>query len=448
MKKFLIACLLTSIFFIPIIRAETLCYPTISWKIDSQFFIGETGKLIANLDNPCEVNKKVKVEVNAKRTEGYIKVYSAFSEDQKPLPRTHDMQADISSVDYILDRKGLEESKKKIVFFIQPDEKTLQGTYTLYENFYVEGELRESKEVSISVSKPIKLTYKIPTSLKFNTPTASSVSINNAGTEIISYLKMCLSANDDVVSFSEKCKTWTNIPSRYTDTFNFMTTGLSPGSYQNIIKVDMDYTTYTGLAVSDSYYLPSLTITTTQKGIPDLSYSLATRVGSLNLVVNNKGNGTAYNCLARIKSPYNCPLNSTNLKKYVKTDEVNVYEIDCGIEIPVKESSSAILTFKRAEIAYPCLIEGSISYKDGTGKIYETRMKEYYLNPVTTTIPTKIPEKKMPTFLIITILVVIAMIVVELLFLKYKRPETYAKIVQSLKKIFEKIKVFKSEKKE
>lgn len=438
MKKYLILALFLSLFLIPIARA-VICEPTVTWSIDSQFYVGETGKLIANSDNPCEDDYKVKVEVNSEKTQGYVKVYTVFSEDQAPMPRIHTTEAVSASSEYILDQKGGEGSKKKIIFFIQPDELTLPGTYSLFENFYIKGVLKQSKEVRIQVLKPFLVSNKIPSLVKFNTPYSSSITINNAGTEIINSLKICLSSPDDVVSFSDLCKTWTNLPSKYVDTFNFILTGLSPGSYQNIININMNYTTYTGLTVSDSYILPSLMITTTQTGAPSLSYSFTRGTGSFNLLMSNKGNGTAFNCLMKMSSPTDCLLNSSYLKSYTKSGDANFYEVECGDEIPLKGSSNIIFTFNHQDISTPCLIKGIISYKDGTGKSFETKINDFTLTQLTTTIPPEIPEKKVSIFVIIVILIIVAMIIIELVYLKYKKPEIYTKITQPFKKIFEKI---------
>jgi hypothetical protein len=375
MKKSLILCLLISTFLIPIARAAT-CEPTISWAIDSQFFVGETGKLIATIKNSCDTTFNIKTEVNTEKTYGYVKVYSVASEDQKPMPKSHSVNIGSTTVYVELGKKDTDDSTKKVVYFVQPDELIKFGTYILYENFYVDDVLKQSKEIQINVKKPLQVTYKLPTSIRLGTPFSSSIMINNLGTEILSSLKVCFSSPDNVVSFSEPCKTWTNIPSRYTDTFNFIVTGLVPGSYQNQINVKIDYTTYTGLTVSESYNHPSLMITTTQAGIPSLSYSLVRGTGNLTLQMTNKGNGTAFNCLATIIS--NCPLNSSSLISSTKSAEGNTYEIGCEDEIPVKSNSKIILTFNPAEITPSCFVKGTISYKDGTGKSLETKMTQTF----------------------------------------------------------------------
>ncbi len=442
MRKFLISCLLVLIFLIPIANAAT-CEPTISWKIDSQFFTGETSHLIATIKNSCDTTFNVKTEVNTQKTYGYIKVYSSSSEDQKPMPKTHIVNVGSTMVYIELGSKDTDDSEKKIVYFIQPDELVLPGTYTLYENFYVDDVLKQSKEIQITVKKPIQTTYKLPISIKLGTPFSSSVSINNLGHEIISSLKVCLSSVDNVVSFSEPCKTWTNIPSKFTDTFNFIVNGLVPGSYQNQIKVKIDYTTYTGLTVSEEYNHPSLTITTTQSGTPYLPYSIIRRIGNLTLQMTNKGNGTAYNCFVTITSPADCLLNSSSLTSFTKSGESNVYEIECPNEIPVKSTSNIILTFDPNEVTSSCIIRGTISYKDGTGKSLETKIKDFYVKPPTTTIPPRTGKEGRNTlFLILTVVIIV--IVGVLIFLKYRKPEIYAKIVKQFQNILEKIKkIFK-----
>ncbi|MDI6825573.1 MAG: hypothetical protein QMD36_00010 [Candidatus Aenigmarchaeota archaeon] len=420
MWKYLISCLFISIFLIPITRAVT-CEPTISWKIDPQFFVGETGKLIATLKNPCDYVFDVKTEVNTEKTYGYIKVYSVSSEDQKPMPKPHSVMIG-STIAYIeLGKKDTDESTKKAVYFIQPDELALPGTYTLYENFYVEDVLKESKEIQITVKKPLQITYRLPALIRLGTPSSSSIVINNIGTEMISSLKVCLYSN--IVSFSESCKTWTNIPSKYTDTFNFIVNGLVPGDHQNAIEVKIDYTTYTGLVVSDSYKHPSLKITTMQAGTPSLSYSVVRGIGNLTFQITNKGNGTAYNCFARITS--NCPLNSSFLISSSKSAEGNVYEIDCGDEIPVKGGSNVILTYNPAEMTPSCSIKGAISYRDATGRLYQTNIPNYYLQPTTTTIPPTVSKPK-KNVLYVLLLILVAIINI-LAYLKFKKPEIFAK---------------------
>ena len=429
---------------IPIARAAT-CEPTISWAIDSQFFVGETGKLIATIKNACDTTFNIKTEVNTEKTLGYIKVYSVASEDQKPMPKSHSVNVGSTTVYVELGKKDTDEDTKKVVYFIQPDEMipiTSSGTYyTLYENFYVDDVLKQSKEIQINVKKPLQVTYKLPTSIRLGTPFSSSITINNLGAEILSSLKVCFSSPDNVVSFSEPCKTWTNIPSKYTDTFNFIVTGLMPGSYQNQINAKIDYITYTGLTISESYNHPSLMITTTQAGTPSLSYSFIRGTGNLTLQITNKGNGTAFNCLATINSPADCVLNSSYLKSFTKSGEGNVYEIECGDEISLKESSIIILTFNPAEITSSCLIKGMISYKDGTGKSFETTINNFYLKPTTTTIPATTRKGGINFLYIIIILIIIVIVIALLVFLKYRKPEIYAKVIQPFQKIFEKIKV-------
>jgi hypothetical protein len=182
-----------------------------------------------------------------------------------------------------------------------------------------------------------------------------------------------------------------------------------------------------------------LAITTTQTGTPYLSYSFIRGKGQLTLQMTNRGNGTAYNCLVSIISPANCPLNSSSLRSYTKSDEGDVYEIECDKEIPVKGYSNVILTFHPDEIGFSCVIKGSITYVEGTGKLLQTKINNFYPK-TTTTIPPRIPEKKIGSFYIIVILIVAIMIIVEFVYLKSKKPELYAKATQPLKKIFEWIK--------
>jgi hypothetical protein len=437
MKKSLIACFVVLVFLIQISRAAT-CDPTISWVIDSQFFTGETSKLVATIRNACDTTFNVKTEVNTEKTYGYIKVYSVSSEDQKPMPKAHSVNVGSTMAYLEIGKTGTDDSQKKVVYFIQPDELALPGTYTLYENFYVEDVLKQSKEIQITVKKPLQLTYRIPNSIRIDKPSDASININNLGTEILSSLKICLSSVDNVVSFSESCKTWTNIPSKFADTFNLILNGVVPGSYQNEIKVKTDYTTYTGLTVSDSYDYPSLMITTTQAGIPSLSYSFTRGIRYMVLKMYNKGNTTAYDCFVTISSPINCVLNSINLTSSTKIDNNNVYGIKCGYLIPVKGSSEITLFFEPTEISPSCLITGTISYKDGTGKPFGTKISEFFIKqPIIT--PPKTDQKKMTTLYIIILVAIVIDIFAFLIFLKYKKPETYAKVVQPFKKILERI---------
>jgi hypothetical protein len=274
--------------------------------------------------------------------------------------------------------------------------------------------------------------------MRFGDPLSSTVSINNIGTEIISSLKVCLSSPDNVVSFSEPCKTWSNIPSKYTDTFNFFVNSITPGEHENPVEIKVDYTTFTGLSISDTYKQPSLIISTAQAGVPYLSYSTIRGSGNLTLQMANKGNGTAYNCIATIIAPIDCPLNSNSLISSTKSGENNVYEIRCGNEIPVKSGSNLILNFNTTDITPSCFIRGTISYRDGTGKTVQTSISNFYLETTTTTTKPVI-DKKEGKSVIYIVLLSIAVIIIVLVFLKYKKPEIFAKIVQPFKKILERI---------
>lgn len=436
MKKSLISCFVVLLFLIPISRAAT-CEPTISWTIDSQFFAGETSKLVATINNGCDTTFNIKTEVNTEKTNGYIKVYSVSSEDQKPMPKAHSVNVGSTMAYVELGKANTDDSKKKIVYFIQPDELTLPGTYTLYENFYVDDVLKQSKEIQITVKKPIQMSYRLPTTVSIGSPYSSSISMNNIGTEIISSLKVCLSSPDNVVSFSESCKTWSNIPSKYIDTFNFIVTGLAPGNYENSIEVKADYTTYTGLTVSEQYINPSLKITTKEAGNPSLSYSVIRGSGNLTFKITNKGNSSAYNCIATITSPVDCPLNSTFLISSTQSDGSNVYEIDCGDEIPKNNLLNMILTYTPG-INPSCVIKGTISYKDGTGKSIETKINDLYVQTPTTTIPSK-PVKQEKNTLYLSLIVIIIVVIIVLVFLKYRKPEIFEKIIKPFQKILERI---------
>jgi len=437
MKWSIILCLLVLVL-IPTVRALD-CYPTISWKIDSQFYIGETSKLIATITNPCNENIRAITEINTQETYGYIKVYTVPSELETPIPKPHDINTGSPMVSIELDKAGEDEAKQKVVFFIQPDEFTPLGTYTLYENFYVEGELRDTKEVTITVKKPLQITYQLPTTMKFGTPFSASITINNIGAESLKSLKICVSSPENIVSFSESCKTWTNIPSKYTDKFSFTVNSLVPGDYQNAIKVDIYYTAYTGLNVVDSYNHPSIKITTTQPAttslsVPLLSYSPVRKNENLTLQITNKGNSTAYRCIATLTYPDDCPLEASSLISSSKSEEGNVYEIDCGSEIPAKGSSKIILTFNPDEINPSCFIKGTISYRDSSGKLLQTDISNIYLQAMTTTIRPFIPVEEGKSSLYIILLVIVVIIVIVFVFLKYKKPEVFAKIVQFFQK--------------
>jgi len=442
MKKSLILCLLVLVL-IPITRALD-CYPTISWRMDSQFYIGETSKLIATITNPCDENIRAVTEINTQETYGYIKVYTVPSELENPTPKPHDINTGSPMVSVELDKAGEDEAKQKVVFYIQPDELTPLGTYTIYENFYVEGELRDTKEVTITVKKPLQITYQLPSSMKFGTPFSASITINNIGTESLKTLKICVSSPENIVSFSESCKTWTNIPSKYTDKFSFTVNSIIPGDYQNAIKVDIYYTPYTSLNVYDSYNQPSLKITTTQSAtpslsFPQLSYTPIRKNENLTLQITNRGNGSAYRCIATLTYPDDCPLEASSLISSSKSDEGNIYEIDCGSEIPIKSGSSIILTFKPDEIKPSCFIKGMISYRDSTGKILQTGISNLYLQAMTTTIKPFIPPNHEKNILYIILIAIVAIIAVVLVFLKYKKPLIWQKLVGSVKTLFSRI---------
>jgi len=440
MRKSLILGFIVLLFFIQIVRAQTTCEPTVSWAIDSQFYRGETSHLIATIRNGCDTTFNIKTEVKTEMTYGYIKIYSASSEDQKPMPKPHSVNVGSNTVYTEIGKTGTDDSVKKVVYFIQPDELILPGTYTLYEDFYVDDKLKQSKEIQITVKNPLQVTYKLPISMKIGTPSNVILNINNLGTEIISSLQICLSSANNVISFSESCKTWTNIPSKFTDTLNLILNGLVPGSYQNEIKIKTDYTTYTGLTMSDSYEQPSLAITATQAGIPSLSYSFARATRYLVLKMYNKGNSTAYNCFATITSSNNCFLNSANLTSSTRVGDNTVYGIECADYIPVKSSSNVTLTFDPAQISPSCLITGVISYKDGSGKNFETKISEFFIKPSIKPV-TKTDNKKMTTLYIIILVAIVIDIFGFLIFLKHKKPETYAKVVKASEKFMEKTKL-------
>jgi len=425
------------------------CKPTVSWKIDPQFFVGETGKLVATVSNGCDKTFDVKTEVNAERTEGYIKVYKVQSEDETPRPKSHLTEGGLS-YSYNSLEKG---EKANIVYFIQPDEQAkAPGTYVLFEKFYVEGELQESKEIKITVSKSIMVTYQIPTQLQLNKPFSSTLTINNMGTEIVTSLKICLSSVDGVVSFLESCKSWVNLPSRFTDKFTTYINGLVPGNFQNEIKVTINYHTFTGLDVSETYYHPTLKISAVQNEIPSYSYRVSVADDSLTFRIKNEGNGIGYDCSINLVSPTNCFINSSDISNFTKAailpeSKENTYLIMCSDLILPNDESAVTVNFNPNQITPPCPVSGSITYKDSFGKLYETKILKFNLIETVTTIPFT-PEKDRNYIWYILLIVVIAVVAFVLIavkvpkvrnFLSQKFPglaEKLSKIVSKLKTIF------------
>ena len=413
------------------------CKPTVSWKIDPQFYVGETGKLVATVNNGCDKTFDVKTEVNAERTEGYIKIYKVQSEDETPRPKSHLTEGGLS-YSYNSLEKG---EKANIVYFVQPDEQALApGSYTLFENFYVEGELQESKEIKITVSKSVTVTYQIPSQLRLNNPTTSTLTINNMGTEIITSLKICLSSTDNVVSFSESCKSWVNLPSRFTDKFTIYINGLIPGTYQNAIKITADYHTFTGLDVSDTYYQPSLKISAVQGEKPELSYTAAKSDESMTFSMENNGNGIAYDCVINLASPVNCFLNSSQIANYTKASiltkpPTNSYLIRCSDLILPGDKSVTTINFVPSQVTSPCPISGSIVYKYSFGVKYETKISSFNLVETVTTIPL-VPktERNYTWYIIIAAVVAIAVILVI-----FKVPKVRNFLSQKFPKLAEKL---------
>lgn len=416
MRKDLIICVFALTFFILIKNSMAVdCIPTASWKVDSQFYVGETSKLIATITNNCNKSYEVKTEINTEKTYGYIKVYRVISEDESPRPKIH---SDTTSgiVETLLESK----ETKKIVYFIQPDETTLSGRFILYENLYIGGELKDTKEISINVAKPLQITYGLPQEVKFNAQTSSSVSIINKGFEMIESLKICLSSPIDVVSFSEECKTWEKIPSNFNDKFNLMLTGLNPGKYENAILVKTDYKTYTGIDLSETYYVPSIRITTQQTGSPSLSYQMKKGNNNLTIAITNQGKGNAYDCNLLLYSPLACKLNSDSLTRSTSSEEYNIYEIEGKNEILADESFAIVFNFNSSQITPPCMLRGSISYKDGSGNVIQKEISNYDLIPVaTTTVPAKKVTQKNSIYVIL--IAIIAVVIIVFVFLRLKR---------------------------
>ena len=369
MRKGLIICFLILALLISFKDAYAVdCKPTVSWRTDSRFYVGETGKAVATVRNTCEKSFSIKTEVNAERTEDYVKVYTVQSEDEEPRPKSHIMKSETASSSPFLESGEI----KKIVFFIQPDEQALAGYYTLFENFYVDGALQDSKEARINVFNPIRIAYQFPKQTKLNSPISSSLTINNIGAEIITSLKICLSS--DVVSFSESCKTWTNLPSGFTDKFTFLMNGLVPGDFQDPISVEIDFDTSTGLKVSDIYYHPTLKITAVAGEVPSLTYTSTKGTDSISIQIVNAGNGIGYDCSIRLISPITCSISSSDITNFTGTGSYNSYLIGCPDIILPGDSIIRKIDFDPEQMTSSCTISGSITYKDSSGVVYETKI--------------------------------------------------------------------------
>jgi len=416
MKKSLLICFPTLVFLLLITWVEAAdCKPTISWSMASQFYVGETSKLIATINNNCDKSADVKIEVNTEKTYGYIKVYRVMSEDTAPRPKLHSDNPS-SIVETSVDAKDT----MKIIYFIQPDEMTLPGKYNVYENFYVDNKLENSREISINVLKPLQLTYSLSSYATFNQPKTSSVSIANRGFEMIESLKICLSSPIDVVSFSEECKTWEDIPSNFIDKFDFTIIGLKPGKYEDSILVGTDYTTYTGVDLSESYYLPIITITAQQTGTPSLSYVMGRGNENLTIQITNQGEGSAYDSNLLIYSPISCKLDSGSLSRFTGGVEYYIYELEGKNEILSGESFSIIFTYNSSQATPPCTIRGSISYKDGSGNTHQKDITNYDVIPLITT---TVPGEKITggNYIYIVLVAIIAVIAIVFIFFKIRR---------------------------
>jgi len=420
MKKTALFCLLVLMLLIPIKPAEAVeCKPTISWKVDSSFYVGETGKLIATITNRCDDDFTVKTNVNTEKAYGYIKVYQAASEDDEPFPIKHSESAGDPTVEVEIDA----DSTEKVIYFIQPDEKALIGTFTLYGNFIIKYET-EIKEISITVKKPLTITYGIPSSLKIDSPYTSTIKITNVGPEMIESLNICLFSPDNIVSFSEKCKSWTNLPSKYTDTFSFKITAsrIKPDTYLDPIKGNIDYTSYTGLTVVDKYTHPLIKISATQAKPPSLSYKITKTTENVSFYITNKGEGTAYDCNLKLTTPVDCLLYSESITRHVKGVENNVYEIDCGEEIIQDDFTTTMLTFNSSEITPPSLISGNILFEDTRKRSFQTEIKDFSLIPlVMTTTPFIGGIEKPKLILSIVLIIIIALLIVPVFIRIYKK---------------------------
>jgi len=420
MKKVLLICFLVLVLLISIKDAYAVeCKPTVSWRIDSQFYVGETGKLVATVNSNCDKTLDVRTEVNAERTEGYIKVYKVQSEDEKPRPKTHDISGGLSYA-YTSIEKG---EGVNVIYFIQPDELALPGSYVLFENYYLEGEQEQSREVKIRVSKPIRMIYSIPSQLQVNYLTLSTLTINNMGTEIITSLKVCLSSANGIVSFSESCKSWINLPSGFTDKFTLYINGLVPGTYEDAIEVSVDYTTFTGLDVLETYYHPSLRITAVQGEIPSLSYEVTKTDESLTFQIDNGGNGIAYDCNIKLTSPASCFINSSEIVSFTKSGSYNSYLTGCSDIILPGDKSVKTINFDPSQITSSCLMSGSIFYKDSLGEAHETEISKFNLVEAVTTVST-IPETDR-NYIWYTIIIAIAAVAAILIVFKVPKVRNF-----------------------
>lgn len=387
------------------------CKPSLSYSTDSSYYIGETGKLTVKVSNGCEISFKARVDVSNVKTFGYIKVYYVTSEAQKPKPIKHDNESyGVSSFEDWIDSG----ESKNIVFFVQPDELSRPGTYTLILNYYANNNLEQTKEISIRVSNPLQINYQLPTQMTLGTTVDSKITIRNLGKEPISYLSICLSS--DIVNFSQSCKTWSDLPSGYSDSFAFTTSSaspeLKPEIYRNPIQVKIYYKAYTSLGVSDSYTHPSIKLIPPHIEPPSLAYRISKSENNLTIYVTNNGKSSAYDCLMRISTPKVCMIDSSSLKEFIPSLDKNVFEIECGNEIKPDEYSMTILTFNSSGLNQACYFEGSLSYEDSYGKSYEASVNKYtYFNPLTTSIQeNKRSWKKIGIYAGLAVLVIIIII--------------------------------------
>jgi len=410
MKKTSLFCLLAIIFLISIkhVKADD-CTPTISWKADSSYYVGETGKLIATISNKCEGGFSIRTTVGTEKAYGYIKVYLVGSIDEEPTPIKHSETVSNTTAEFLLPA----DSTKEVVYFVQPDEKALPGSFTLHGSFLVEKKLQEIKEISITVKKPLTIAYKLPSSLKIDTPFTSTITIDNTGSEVLKSINICLFSLDNIVSFSEKCKSWKDLPPNYEDTFTFkvLAKRIKPDTYIEPIKVNVDYTTYTGLTVVDPHTHPSITIAAVREKPPNLSYRLIKGTGNISFYITNEGEGTAYGCNLKLTTPVDCLLNSELITRHVKGLEDNKYEVDCGEEIIQDDFTTTVLTFDSSQITSSCLITGTILFEDTMKKSYQTEVRNFNLLQVTTTttgiIGGGMERSKLIIFVVLIIIVVI-----------------------------------------
>jgi hypothetical protein len=442
MKKTLFLCLLLliSLNLVKDVKAQD-CKPTVSWKTET-YYVGETGKLIATVSNGCSSGFDVKTSVDSEKAYGYVKVYQVSSINEVPTPVKHSESVSNTTASFFLEGND----KKEIIYFLQPDEQTLAGTYKLYGNLLVSNKLEDSKEITITVKEPLTISYSLPSSLKIDSPYTAKITIKNNGPELIKRLNLCLSSTADlIISFSKNCKTWASLPTGYQDTFTFQITAnreAIPNVYYNKLKVKFDYTTFTGLTVDDTYSHPSITISAATGKPPQLSYKTSKTDKNITFYITNEGEGTAYDCNLKLTTPADCSLNSESMTREVKGIDNNVYEIDCGEQIIQDDFTTTLLTFDPSQITPPCMVSGSILFEDSAKRALKTELTNIALIPIVeTTTSSVIGSGADRSKLIIFVVLIIIVVIMALPFIvriyrkrKAKQYEAYQDIIENKEK--------------